>query len=1208
MKSISLKLKVYFLVLVGIILLFFIIEKIYLNSISKDKIVTHFEKTFSNNEKVLRENVKQIHSLISSDTVNLWNSSLSDLKNKDISVFIFVNNKPVFWNTNEIYPEKYLLPKELNQSGVEKLGLGWYQYFLGEYDNVKIILLKEIYKDYPVSNKYLKDYYNKEYFLTKSILLNKNPRLSNISIYSKNGDYLVSLIIKNNKTFNNNATNVLSVFYVLIYLFTLLLILELFSTKPFEKINSYIKFLLFSVLTLLFYVLFCFVLLPDYLSESYLFDFRLSVGYLIVSRGTALIYSISILFVSYTYYSLFKDDKKHLKSFTYFLIQSITIYFLSIYLLTMFKELYIRTIQSGDVAIGFIFRYNFINLVLTLSISLSLAILLLAFAKKISEKRNLILFNFIITSILTFVLIILFPEDKIIWLTAFLLQAFIPVIFLYTPVKHNIAFLRFLLLLVLFSLGFTLIINDNYLKFRNKDQKEIVKKLTTTIDNELINKFNKLKKAVDNDIIIKNMLLDSINDYELTDYLEDDYLRNMFYEYDVQVTLCRKGYMLEIQPSGKIFGCSKVFENLMKRGKYINSDSSLLLMENESESNYYLGEIKLKKDSLFDDRLYIEFFSSMVPTDLGYPEVMQDKNKDIDLLLYSLAKFQDGELIYQYGDFDYHSDYSFFDDFNDSSFFIKDGYVHYKISLDDNKSLVVSRKTFNFTERIGTFSILFILFSILGLIVYLIYYGKDTIRYLKYSFRARLQILFVLTILIIFITLASVTLYYFINLKQTIIKNQLNEKTKSVLTELQYNYGTKNLPNSFDDNLEEVLKELSLVFFTDINIYGVDGNLIASSRPEIFEEGFLSKIINPQGYKSIIIDDKLILINVEHIGKLNYYSSYVPLIIEDLGFTGVLNLPYFTRQSKIKETFFTILFSYLNLFVLIGILGTFIAILVARFLTKPLSLLQKRLSELRLDTRNEPLEWAHDDEIGKLIEEYNRMVKKLIDSAELLKRSERESAWRELAQQIAHEIRNPLTPMKLNVQYLQKTYRNDKAKFEKKFSTLTDSIINQIEALNEVASMFSELAKGTGADVKKVNLISLLKSAVLLYNNTSGVKVTFETNLDSAFILAREPELLRVFNNIIKNAIQAVNDTDGAVFVKLFDAGKFYEVRIIDTGKGIDDEMKKKIFLPYFTTKTGGTGIGLAIVKKIIMEIGGEITFESEEGKGTVFKIMLKKL
>ncbi len=1208
MKLISNRIKVYLLVLTGLILLFFLVERIYITNISKENIVKHFKETFTKNEKILNEKILKLHELIKEDSENIWKSSMPDLKDDEISVFIFNDNKPVFWNTNEIYPLDLLSLDNRNNSGVKKLGVGWYQYYLEKYDDLTIVLLKTIYKDYPVSNKYIKDYYNSKYFLTKSILLNKNPRLSNISIYSKNGNYLVSLIIKNNKSLNNDAANVLSVIYVLIYLFTLLLILNLVSSKLFEKINCYIKFLLFSVLTSLLYVLFCFVLLPDYLTESYLFGFRLSLGNLIVSRGTALIYSISILFISYSYYSILKKGKENLGRFINFLIQSIFIYLLSIYLLYTFKELYIKTIQSDDVAIGFLFRYNFINIILTLSISLSLAILLLTFAKKIAEKKKLILYNFIITSILTFVIIILFPGEKIIWLTAYLLQVFIPVIFFYTPVKHNIAFLRFLLLLVLFSLGFTLIINEYYLKFRNKDHKKIVEKVTTTIDKELINKFDKFKTAVNNDIIIKNMLLDSISDDELINYLEDDYLRNIFYEYDVQVTLCRKGYMLEIQPSGQIFGCSEVFDNLIKSGKYINSDSSLLLMENESESKYYLGKIQLKKDSLTDDRLYIEFFSSMVPTDLGYPEIMQDRNKNIDLLLYSIAKFQDGELIYQYGDFDYHSAYSFFDDYNDSSFFVKDGYVHYKISLEDNKSLVVSRKTFNFTERMGTFSILFVLFSVLGVIVYLIYYGKDTIHYLKYSFRARLQILFVLTIMIIFITLASVTLYYFINLKQTIIKNQLNEKTKSVLTELLYNYGTKNLPNSFDGNLDEILKELSLVFFTDINIYGVDGNLIASSRPEIFEQGFLSEIINPQAYKSIIVDDKLILINNEHIGKLNYYSSYVPLIIEDVGFTGVLNLPYFARQSKIKETFFTILFSYLNLFVLIGILGTFIAILVARFLTKPLSLLQKRLSELRLDTKNEPLEWAHDDEIGKLIEEYNNMVKKLVDSAELLKRSERESAWRELAQQIAHEIRNPLTPMKLNVQYLQKTYRNDKEKFDKKFSTLTDSIINQIEALNEVASMFSELAKGTAADVKKVDLISLLKSAVLLYNNTSGVKVTFDTDVESAFIRAREPELLRVFNNIIKNAIQAVNDNNGAVFVKLMDSGEFYEVRIIDTGKGIDEEMKKKIFLPYFTTKTGGTGIGLAIVKKIITEIGGKITFESEEGKGTVFKIMLKKL
>jgi nitrogen fixation/metabolism regulation signal transduction histidine kinase len=235
------------------------------------------------------------------------------------------------------------------------------------------------------------------------------------------------------------------------------------------------------------------------------------------------------------------------------------------------------------------------------------------------------------------------------------------------------------------------------------------------------------------------------------------------------------------------------------------------------------------------------------------------------------------------------------------------------------------------------------------------------------------------------------------------------------------------------------------------------------------------------------------------------------------------------------------------------------------------------------------------------------MVEKLEKSARLLKRSERENAWREIAQQIAHEIRNPLTPMKLNVQYLQRCYAGKDKNFDEKFKNLTTSLITQIEALNDVASMFSDLARAESSEMVLLDIVPLLRSSVLLYNNTSSVDVIFTTTLEKALVKAREPELLRVFNNLVKNAVQAVGDGEGRVEVVLFEENNQYIVQVKDSGKGISEELKKKIFLPYFTTKSGGTGIGLAIVKNIITELGGSITFDSETGKGTVFTIRFNK-
>ena len=522
--------------------------------------------------------------------------------------------------------------------------------------------------------------------------------------------------------------------------------------------------------------------------------------------------------------------------------------------------------------------------------------------------------------------------------------------------------------------------------------------------------------------------------------------------------------------------------------------------------------------------------------------------------------------------------------------------------------MVVSRPVRTYAEQLATFSLLFILFSLLAIVFYIFSIGIKQVSSFKYSFRTRLQVFIMATLLILFILLSIISGYYFNDIRKTFIINQLNEKTKSVLMELQDKF-TKNdfLPNSIDRQyLKNQLQKFSMVFFTDLNIYNTNGELLATSRPKVFETGLLTTLINPNSFKQVIINKKLFFLTEEKIGTLTYFSAYVPLTLNSSNPIGILNLPYFARQSEIKRSFLPMLFNFLNIFVIIGIFGTLMALAVAKLLTRPLFMLQKSLSDINIDKKNEPIIWKNDDEIGHLIVEYNLMIKKLEESANMLKRSERETAWREIAQQVAHEIRNPLTPMKLNIQYLQKTHSESAEDFDSKWKILSASLIDQIETLNEVATTFSDLAGNVSATKEKIDIIQLILSAIDLYSNDEKLNISMNTALQKAFVLARQSELLRVFNNLIKNAVQSVLPKGGKIYISISGAGKYFEVRITDNGRGIPKEFYNKIFQPYFTTKTGGTGIGLAIVKNIINEMGGEIRFESELQEGTTFIVRLK--
>jgi len=260
---------------------------------------------------------------------------------------------------------------------------------------------------------------------------------------------------------------------------------------------------------------------------------------------------------------------------------------------------------------------------------------------------------------------------------------------------------------------------------------------------------------------------------------------------------------------------------------------------------------------------------------------------------------------------------------------------------------------------------------------------------------------------------------------------------------------------------------------------------------------------------------------------------------------------------------------------------------------------------LRYRKTDEKIEWNKQDEIGGLVNEYNRMVDELAASAELLAKSERESAWRQMAQQVAHEIKNPLTPMKLSVQYLQKAWNEKTPDWDDRLNRFTQTIIEQIDSLSVIASEFSNFANMPRSHIAKEDMIEIINNSIELFNNTTKINFTLESQQPCMVIVDRE-QMLRVYNNLIKNSIQAIpNPDEGAIKIAINKNNAEYLIRFSDNGIGIPEDQKGKVFYPNFTTKSSGMGLGLAMVKSIIENAGGSISFESEPGKGTSFYISL---
>ena len=479
------------------------------------------------------------------------------------------------------------------------------------------------------------------------------------------------------------------------------------------------------------------------------------------------------------------------------------------------------------------------------------------------------------------------------------------------------------------------------------------------------------------------------------------------------------------------------------------------------------------------------------------------------------------------------------------------------------------------------------------------------------NFKNKIQFSMMSLLFISLILIGSGTLFF--NKRQYFKKHNeiISEKLQSITNQLSQEFDReKKIDLQWRkypyNNLNDLLINTSNTFYIDVNLYDPEGNLIATSRPEIFEKGLIGSKMNAKAYAALVNEMKADVIHNEKIGNLDYISAYIPLKNKDNNLLAFINLPYFTRQEELTREVSTMVVAAVNIYVLLLLITFLIAVFISRKITTPLRFIQMKFSEIKLGQQYEKINYNTNDEIGGLVNEYNRMVSELEKSIEMLAKSERESAWREMAKQIAHEINNPLTPMKLSVQHLQRAWVDKNEKFGTYLDRISKTLIDEIDNLSAIATEFSNFAKMPKATNEPLDLVTKLNNVINLFSNDNVVFQVNMNSIESAPIFADKEQISRVFINLFKNAIQSVEkNTTPQIDIHLITNETWNEVRIKDNGKGIPIEMRDTLFRPNFTTKTSGMGLGLAIVKNIVESAGGTITYETEENKGTCFIVKL---
>jgi len=407
---------------------------------------------------------------------------------------------------------------------------------------------------------------------------------------------------------------------------------------------------------------------------------------------------------------------------------------------------------------------------------------------------------------------------------------------------------------------------------------------------------------------------------------------------------------------------------------------------------------------------------------------------------------------------------------------------------------------------------------------------------------------------------------------------------------------------------EQQFKDASEINASDLNLYNNKGELIYSTQGKIYDLGLISRFMNANAWLNLNDYSREEFFQRERIGGLEYLVSYAPLKNDNNETIAYASLPYFSNQKELDQQVGVLLNTIINIYALVLVALGLFAVFIANKITSPLTLVQRSLARTTIGKKNEPIFWKRNDEIGSLIKEYNNMIVALDNSANRIMRSERESAWREMAKQVAHEIKNPLTPLRLGVQLLERSWREKDPRFDEKFERFSKSFIEQIESLDHIASEFSNFAKMPDTKLDDVEIIDVIEKAISIYSNDLQLSIKMEVYVDKTTIVHGDrDQLLRTFNNLIKNGIEArIHHKKSIILITVKPHSVDYIlISIQDYGKGIDEIVRSKIFQPNFTTKSSGTGLGLAFVKQTVESMNGTISFKTERSKGTTFFILL---
>ncbi len=1148
--------------------------------------------------------------------------ALKLLKENGFLLYCYKGDSLVNWSGNMVLPhvQPTLVPHE---TSIIKLKNGWYQLtrISDSAKDVTLLGLLPVKYDYPFENKFLKNEFAADLHVPHNIELSAEKIEGGVVVKNLAGNFSFSLYVSGDS--KEGDVNYILLLAQTVFLLILFFYIQQFAIRLVSIKGFYAGFIF---LTLAVFILRAAMVWFDLPSEFYklaIFNPKYYASSAVTkSLGDLIINSLLIIDLV-LFYTRFVPEAGSGNKYRFLKLQNVAFVFAYTWLVWwIFKTLVIDSTISFEV-------YNILSLNFFSVLGMACIALLL-------------ISHYIITS--NIIKGILKAEIKITHVTIFTVT--VGAVFFISAINSTyreslfysalwaiaVIFISHFLIrrqsdlpvrnliihVALYSMLSAYLIENLYEHKERNNRKFFSGKLVTERDFVAEYMFEDVAKRIAADGFARNFFSNPlISKKEITDRINSLYLGGYFNKYNLKLFAfdANRNLMHDEDTVGFKYYQSLVGANYVGGSLHYVSDTAL---------NYsYLSVIDFA-DSAKLGSFVLRLSPKIYYGQNVYPELLLGSDVVVsnNVNNYAYAIYQNDKLIAQYGDFPYSYYWNKTYQFGSSDFaFVEEPLWEHSIQhFTNGKKVIVSVPREPVFEPIATFSYFFTFFFLMVIALVLFWRLFTTTdlwpalsESFSLSFRTRINFSMLAMIVISFVIIGIITIGFFSRQYDNFYTDRLLRKEKVVHASLEYfiqkgSSGEELLTSGLSKELDFEVARLADINAVDINLFNRSGDLAISSQPAIYDKGLVSKKMNPTAYFELEKNKTAQVTLQEAIGSLNYQATYAPVRNSKGEAVAYIGIPYFEKAKNVNDEVSSFLVALMNVYVFLLICAAVLAYFISNSITRPLTIISDKLRILNLNKINEPIEWNSKDEIGILVSEYNKMISELEQSAQKLAKGERESAWREMAKQIAHEIKNPLTPMKLSIQYLQRAIDDGNPNIEQLARKVAKTLEEQIENLSSIATAFSSFAKMPKAHNEIINLNELLKSITDLFAREENTSVMFTTDSENPLVFADKNQLVSVFNNLVKNSIQSVPEQrKGFVDVNVKEEDGWITVAVSDNGNGIPADNYDKVFVPNFTTKSSGTGLGLAITKQIIDGAGGRIWFESAENVGTTFFVRLKK-